>query len=169
MASLRSHVGRDVAVVIGATRAKSSQPVAPDAFLNWLRLTTLDISGLTYHSCILSTPHGDLVLHPSWEVSSITRDNLDQFQCGWRIPHRVQFCLFGHLPRSSPAGILAGCGSPGTTDMRGSSTREGRHHVASTGRSVGEACAFRGGRIGPSFIAIGAVSDLAIPAARASG
>jgi hypothetical protein len=64
MASLRYHVGRDVAVVIGATRAKSSRPVALDAFLNWLRLTTIDIRGLTCPSGIISTPHGDLILDP---------------------------------------------------------------------------------------------------------
>ncbi|OKP14497.1 hypothetical protein PENSUB_13993, partial [Penicillium subrubescens] len=60
MASLRYHV----AVVIGATRAKSSRPVALDAFVNWLRLTTMDIRGLTYPSGIISTPHGDLILDP---------------------------------------------------------------------------------------------------------
>jgi hypothetical protein len=60
MASLRYHV----AVVIGATRAKSSRPVALDAFLNWLRSTTMDLRGLTYPSGIISTPHGDLILDP---------------------------------------------------------------------------------------------------------
>ncbi|KAJ5364968.1 uncharacterized protein N7496_010681 [Penicillium cataractarum] len=55
MANLRYHVGRDVAVVIGATRAKSSPPVAPDAFLNWLRLATMNIRGLTYPSGL--SPH----------------------------------------------------------------------------------------------------------------
>ncbi|KAJ5364961.1 uncharacterized protein N7496_010674 [Penicillium cataractarum] len=64
MASVRYHVGRDVAVVIGATRAKSGRPVALDAFVNWLRLTTMDIRGLTYPAGIISTPHGDLILDP---------------------------------------------------------------------------------------------------------
>jgi hypothetical protein len=64
MASLRCHVGRDVAVVVGATLAKSSQLVAPDEFLNWLRLATMDIRGLTYPSSIISTAHGDLILDP---------------------------------------------------------------------------------------------------------
>jgi hypothetical protein len=53
-----------VAVVIGATRAKSGRPVALDVFLNWLRLTTMDIRGLTYPSGVISTPHGDLILDP---------------------------------------------------------------------------------------------------------
>lgn len=55
---------RDVTVVIGARRAKSGQPVALDAFLRWLRLTTMDIRGLTYPSVIISTAHGDLILDP---------------------------------------------------------------------------------------------------------
>ncbi|CEJ62712.1 hypothetical protein PMG11_11204 [Penicillium brasilianum] len=65
MASLRYHVGRDVAVVIGARRARSGQPpIALDAFVNWLHLTTMDIRGLTYPSVIISTPHGDFILDP---------------------------------------------------------------------------------------------------------
>jgi hypothetical protein len=64
MANLRYHVERDVAVVIGATRAKSGRLVALDAFLNWLRLTTIDIRGLTYPFGVISTAHGDLVLDP---------------------------------------------------------------------------------------------------------
>jgi hypothetical protein len=64
MARQRCHVGRDVAVVIGATRAKSSRPVAPDAFLKWLRLDTVDIGGLTYPSSLIATAHGDLILDP---------------------------------------------------------------------------------------------------------
>jgi hypothetical protein len=64
MASLRYHVGRDVAVVIGGRRAKSGRPVALDAFVDWLHLTTMDIRGLTYPSGIISTPHGDLILDP---------------------------------------------------------------------------------------------------------
>ncbi|OKP09784.1 hypothetical protein PENSUB_4825 [Penicillium subrubescens] len=64
MASLRYHVWRDVAVVIGATRAKSSRPVAPDAFLNWLRLATIDIRRLTCPSSNITTAHGDLILDP---------------------------------------------------------------------------------------------------------
>lgn len=64
MASLRYHVGRDVAVVIGVRRAKSGQPVALDAFVNWLRLTTMDVRGLTYPAGIISTPPGDLILDP---------------------------------------------------------------------------------------------------------
>ncbi|OKO89994.1 hypothetical protein PENSUB_13535 [Penicillium subrubescens] len=55
---------RDVAVVIGATRAKSSRQVALDAFLNWLRLAMIDIRGLTYPSSIITTAHGDLILDP---------------------------------------------------------------------------------------------------------
>jgi hypothetical protein len=62
MANLRSQVERDVAVVIGATRAKSGRPVAPDAFLDSLRSTTIDIRGLTYPSSIISTARGDLIL-----------------------------------------------------------------------------------------------------------
>jgi hypothetical protein len=50
MANLRSHVERDVAAVISATRAKSGRLVALDAFLNWLRLTpTLPVS-LPHHT-----------------------------------------------------------------------------------------------------------------------
>jgi hypothetical protein len=64
MASLRYHVGRDVAVVIGGRRAKSGRPVALDAFVDWLLLTTMDIRGLRYPSGIISTPHGDLILDP---------------------------------------------------------------------------------------------------------
>ncbi|KAF3399844.1 hypothetical protein F1880_008366 [Penicillium rolfsii] len=64
MASLRYYVGRDVAVVIGGRRAKSSRLVALDAFVDWLRLTTMDIRGLTYPSSIISTLHGDLILDP---------------------------------------------------------------------------------------------------------
>ncbi|OKP11866.1 hypothetical protein PENSUB_2597 [Penicillium subrubescens] len=52
------------AVVIGATRAKSGRPVALDAFVDWLRLTTMDIRGLTCPSGIISSPHGDLILDP---------------------------------------------------------------------------------------------------------
>ncbi|CEJ62517.1 hypothetical protein PMG11_11014 [Penicillium brasilianum] len=64
MGSLRYLVGRDVAVVIGARRAKSGRPVALDAFVDWLRSTTMDIRGLTYPAGIISTPHGDLILDP---------------------------------------------------------------------------------------------------------
>jgi hypothetical protein len=64
MASLRYHVWRDVAVVIGATGAKSGRPAALDAFVNWLRLTTMDIRGLTYPSGIISSAYGDLILDP---------------------------------------------------------------------------------------------------------
>jgi hypothetical protein len=38
--------------------------VATEAFLNWLRLATIDIRGLTYSSNIISTAHGDLILDP---------------------------------------------------------------------------------------------------------
>jgi hypothetical protein len=64
MASLHYYLGRDMAVVIGATRAKPGRPVTLDAFLNWLRLTTMDVRGLTYPSGIIPTPHGDLILDP---------------------------------------------------------------------------------------------------------
>jgi hypothetical protein len=49
-------------MVIGAT--KSSRPLAPDVFLEWLRLATIDIRGLTYPSSLITTAHGDLILDP---------------------------------------------------------------------------------------------------------
>ncbi|KAJ5358336.1 uncharacterized protein N7496_010749 [Penicillium cataractarum] len=64
IASLRYHVGRDVAMVIGRTRTKPGRPVALDAFLDWLRLTTIDIRGLTYPSSLIPTQHSDLILNP---------------------------------------------------------------------------------------------------------
>jgi hypothetical protein len=64
MANLRYRVGRDVAVVIGRARTKPGRPVALDVFLDWLRLTTMDIRGLTYPSGLIPTPHGDLILDP---------------------------------------------------------------------------------------------------------
>ncbi|KAJ5982738.1 hypothetical protein N7451_012838 [Penicillium sp. IBT 35674x] len=63
MTDLRSSIGRDGAVVIGAGRGNQSRPLSPKTFLRWLRIT-LDIHGLISATSMVQTPQGDLLLDP---------------------------------------------------------------------------------------------------------
>ncbi|CEJ61880.1 hypothetical protein PMG11_10396 [Penicillium brasilianum] len=106
MASLRYRAGRDVAVVIGATRAQSSRPVGPDAFLEWLRLATIDIRGLSYPSSLITTAHGDLILDPHLRGQLYHNGiTLTNFRVGGRFLFAYNFaslatCRDRHRPKS---------------------------------------------------------------------
>ncbi|KAJ5268067.1 hypothetical protein N7524_006107 [Penicillium chrysogenum] len=61
MARLRSRIGRDVPIEIGAMRDRIAQPVPLEGFVKYIE-TTMDIRSLYFLSHIIETEDGDLIL-----------------------------------------------------------------------------------------------------------
>jgi hypothetical protein len=68
MAHLRSHIQRDVTVMIEADLGTEDKSGSLAIFQHWLRVS-LDIRGFSYPSHILETNAGDLILDPTYQGS----------------------------------------------------------------------------------------------------
>lgn len=66
MAQLRSHIGRDVTVVIEASTENEGNGISLAIFQQWLKVS-LDIRGFSYPSHILETDAGDLILDLNYQ------------------------------------------------------------------------------------------------------
>jgi hypothetical protein len=65
MARMRSHIDRDVMVVIEPAMGKYGKKNSLAAFKTWVKVT-LDIRGLTYPFQVIETEAGDLILDPKF-------------------------------------------------------------------------------------------------------